>query len=107
MRFIRAFMLTSICLAGFSWGAAPAFAWYWPIMGDIGPCPGSPCVGGASPILPGTPQWALQPTCGAYLLPFGYPYGAIQGCLSFGITPPFGFPCSGFPGTTGPGFIGK
>ncbi len=97
MRFMRAFILAAICLVVLF--PARAFAWYWPILGEAGPCPGSPCVGGASPILPGTPEWALQPPCRAQILPLGYPYGVIRGSLTFGITPPFGFSCPGFDAT--------
>ena len=105
MRFIRALALAAICFIAYSAGVAPAIAWYWPILGEAGPCTGSPFIGGPSPILPGTFEWALQPACGAQILPLGYPYGVIQGSLNFGFTPPFGFSCSGFPGATG--FIGK
>jgi hypothetical protein len=101
MELIRAVALAAICFIVFS--PSMAFAWYWPILGEASPCSG--LVGGPSPIVPGTAEWALQPPCGAQILPFGYPYGAIRGSLSFGITPPFSFSCSGFSGTTG--FIGK
>jgi hypothetical protein len=98
MRLMKAFVLAAVCFIIFS--SAPAFAWNWPILGFGGPCPGF--VGGPSPILPGTPEWALQPTCGAQLLPFGYPYGTIQGSLNVGFMPLFGGPCPG-----GSGLIGK
>jgi hypothetical protein len=91
MRFMRAFALAAICFIVFF--PAPAFAWYWPVLGFGGPCSGSPFVGGPSPILPGTPEWFLQPTFGAQIVPFGYPYGAIQGSLNFGFTPLFGVAC--------------
>lgn len=91
MKFMRALIMAAICCMLFSSATGPAFAWFWPILGDAGPCPGSPFVGGPSPILPGTPEWALQPTYGARLFPFGYPYGVIHGGLNFGVTPPFGF----------------
>lgn len=101
---MRALAFAAVCLMVFA--PVLAFAWFWPILGDAGLCPGSPGVGGASTILPGTPEWALQPSCGARLFPFGYPYGVIHGSLDFGILPPFGFPCSGFPAGTG-SLIGK
>jgi len=85
MRLIRAFILLAICVLLFS--PVQASAWFWPILGDPGPCPGFE--GGPGPVLPGTAEWALQPMCGARLFPFGYPYGAIRGNLNFGFMPPF------------------
>lgn len=84
MRIIKALMLAAIGLIVITLASTPAFAWYWPILGFSGPAQGSPIVGGPATILPGTPEWALQPSCGAQLVPIGYPYGVIRGNLHFG-----------------------
>lgn len=88
MKFMRALIMAAICFMVFSSTMAPAFAWFWPILGNAGPCSGSPFVGGPSPILPGTAEWALSPTYGAQLFPLGYPYGVINGNLEFGFASP-------------------
>ncbi len=106
MKAIRAFIIVVIFLLAMSVAASPALAWYWPIMGFSSGW-GMPSIspGGPTTVLPGTPEWAVQTTLGASLVPWGYPYGQIQGSLNFGLAPAFGSSCSGF----GDGFggIGK
>jgi len=76
MRIIIALAFAAIGLIVISLAAAPAFAWYWPIMGFSNNIQGGPAT-----VLPGTPEWASQPSYGAQLVPIGYPYGVINGII--------------------------
>ena len=106
LSWVRTFAVAAIIIAAVSLIASPAFAWYWPIFGfSSGWGMPSTGIGGATTILPGTPEWGLQPDLGAHLVPFGYPYGQIQGSIDFGFAP-FITPCCGGLGFGGAGIIG-
>ncbi len=105
MKAVRVFVLVVIVLLAVSAAASPAIAWYWPIMGFSQGWGMPPvCIGGPSVISPGTPEWALQPSFGASLVPFGYPYGQIQGSLNVGLVPSLG--STSFGNLGGIGLIG-
>jgi hypothetical protein len=63
-------------------------------------------IGGPATILPGTPEWALQPSCGAQLVPFGYPFGEVRSSINFGFAPIITGPCFGGIGFGGTGIFG-
>jgi len=103
MKVVRVLILTALCLTASYLSAAPAFAWYWPVLGFGPGTPGAPLngAGGPSTILPGTAEWALQTTPAARLILPGYSYGesAFKNFAAVGRVPSltgpgFGFPCS-------------
>lgn len=103
MKVAKALLFAIIVVLIMPVAMAPALAWSWPIFG-FGAGIGSPLAGagGPSPILPGTPEWALTPTLGAQLVPPGFGYGvsAFHGSIDFGLAPPSCRPILSLPGNS-------
>ncbi|HTY90194.1 MAG TPA: hypothetical protein VMC84_03370 [Methanocella sp.] len=97
MKFTRIAVVAAVVICTALQLVAPAFGWYWPIMGfstgfapNLAPGPHLPSP--QDQMLPGTTQWGYPPIDRAQMVSPGAAYGPhpFNGTLNFGSALPFG-----------------